>query len=107
VEQFKARQVKRIYEAIVHGVLAHDSGTIDAPIGRDPANRLRMSVQDKGKQAITQFETMKRYQDFTYVACELLTGRMHQIRVHMKYINHPIVGDQIYNDQKTLPINGQ
>lgn len=107
VKQFQARRVKRIYEAVVEGVVEHETGIIDAPIGRDPSKRIRMQVHMSGKAAMTRFRTLKRYEKHSYVECELVTGRMHQIRVHMQYMGHPIVGDPLYNDQKSTWIHGQ
>lgn len=96
VNQFKEKTVDRIYEAIVHGIIPHDNGIIDAPIGRNRNNRLQMDVVDQGKEAITQFQVLKRFDEFSYITCKLETGRTHQIRVHMNYIGHPLVGDSKY-----------
>jgi len=106
-EQLAAKQVKRKYEAIVHGEIAHETGMIDAPIGRDPKDRQRMGVVAHGKPAITHFTVLKHYPDYTYLECQLETGRTHQIRVHMKYIEHPLVGDPKYGPRKTMNIGGQ
>ncbi|HEY4600378.1 MAG TPA: RluA family pseudouridine synthase [Cerasibacillus sp.] len=106
-KQFKNRQVKRNYEAIVHGVISHDHGLIDAPIGRDPKQRQNMAVVDDGRHAVTHFRVIKRYGEFTHIECQLETGRTHQIRVHMKYINHPIVGDPKYGPRKPFVKFGQ
>lgn len=96
-EMIKNKEIERIYWALVDGVINHDTGTIDAPIGRDPNNRQRMAVTDKNsKEAITHFRVLKRFKDKTLVECKLDTGRTHQIRVHFKYINHPVVGDPVY-----------
>ena len=92
VNQLVEKSVTRKYTAIVHGVIPHEYGTIDAPIGRDPKDRQSMSVVDNGKQAVTHFNVLDRYKDFTLVECELETGRTHQIRVHMKYIGFPLAG---------------
>lgn len=96
VSQFKEKTVDRIYEAIVHGTIPHENGIIDAPIGRNPRNRMQMNVVDEGKEAVTHFQVLKRYDEFSYITCKLETGRTHQIRVHMNYIGHPIVGDPKY-----------
>lgn len=105
--QFQEQQVERVYEAVVHGVMQHNNGIIKAPIGRNPQNRLQMAVVDDGKYAETHFSVMKHFNQHTHVECELKTGRTHQIRVHMKYINHPVVGDPIYVRKKSTLINGQ
>jgi 23S rRNA pseudouridine1911/1915/1917 synthase len=106
-EQLKAHTVIRSYLAIVHGVLTHDEGTIDAPIGRDPRNRQRMAVVGGGKSAVTHFFVNERFTEYTLVTCRLETGRTHQIRVHFAYIDHPLAGDPIYGKRKTLTISGQ
>lgn len=106
-KQFQEQQVKRVYEAVVHGVMQHNNAIIKAPIGRNPQNRLQMAVVDDGKYAETHFSVMKHFNQHTHVECELKTGRTHQIRVHMKYINHPVVGDPIYVRKKSTLINGQ
>ncbi|WP_226037956.1 RluA family pseudouridine synthase [Aquibacillus saliphilus] len=107
VDQLKAKTVKRSYQAIVHGDITHEYGTIDAPIGRDPNDRQKMAVVDGGRNAITHFEVIKRFETFTHVNCVLETGRTHQIRVHMKYIGFPLAGDPKYGPRKTLEIEGQ
>ncbi len=107
VNQLVAKSVTRKYQAIVHGVIPHDSGTIDAPLGRDTKNRQAMTVVDNGKHAVTHFNVIERFKDFTYVECQLETGRTHQIRVHMKYIGYPLAGDPKYGPKKTLDIEGQ
>lgn len=106
-EMLANREIKRQYEAIVHGEIAHDRGTIDAPIARDPNDRQKMTVIDHGKQAITHFTVKERLNHFTHVYCELETGRTHQIRVHFQYINHPLVGDLKYGRRKTFDVQGQ
>jgi len=107
VNQLVNKTVTRKYEAIVHGVIPHDYGTIDAPIGRDKVDRQSMAVVDNGKDAVTHFRVIDRFEQFTHVECVLETGRTHQIRVHMKYIGFPLAGDPKYGPKKTLPINGQ
>ncbi|MEB1810015.1 MAG: RluA family pseudouridine synthase [Bacillaceae bacterium] len=107
VEQLKAKTTKRIYKAIAHGVIAHDVGTIEAPIGRDKKDRQSMTVTEEGRDAVTHFTVLERFENFTYVQCELETGRTHQIRVHMKYIGFPLAGDPKYGPKKTLDIDGQ
>jgi len=107
-EQLVNKTVTRKYYAIVHGVIPHDIGTIDAPIGRNPKDRQSMTVTDiNSKEAVTHFRVLERFKNFTYVECKLETGRTHQIRVHMKYIGYPLAGDPKYGPKKTLPINGQ
>lgn len=107
VNQLVAKTVTRRYKAIVHGVISHDTGTIDAPIGRDKVDRQSMAIDENGKQAVTHFRVLERFKDFTYVECQLETGRTHQIRVHMKYIGYPLAGDPKYGPKKTLDIDGQ
>lgn len=95
-KQFKEHTVQRKYTAIVEGRIVHPSGTIKAPIGRDPIHRKRMKVDLGGKSAITHFRVKKYLAKHTWIDCSLETGRTHQIRVHMQYIGHPIVGDPLY-----------
>ena len=100
-EQLATHSIHRIYLALVHGVINEDSGTIDAPIGRDKNNRKKMAVTDiNSKDAITHFKVLKRYKKASLIECNLETGRTHQIRVHMAYINHPIVNDNVYGYKK-------
>lgn len=107
VNQLVEKTVTRKYMAIVHGVIPHDFGTIDAPLGRDTKDRQSMTVVDHGKHAVTHFHVIERFKDFTFVECQLETGRTHQIRVHMKYIGYPLAGDPKYGPKKTLDIDGQ
>lgn len=107
VNQLVAKTVTRRYKAIVHGVIPHDKGTIDAPIARDKKERQNMTVDENGKHAVTHFQVLERFKDFTLVECRLETGRTHQIRVHMKYIGYPLAGDPKYGPKKTLDMNGQ
>ncbi|ATH91349.1 pseudouridine synthase [Bacillus glycinifermentans] len=108
VSQLVNKTVTRIYTALVHGVIPHDHGTIDAPIGRDKKDRQSMTVtRENGKHAVTHFEVKERFDDFTVVECRLETGRTHQIRVHMKYIGFPLAGDPKYGPKKTIDFNGQ
>lgn len=96
-EMIKEHLVKRTYLALVEGTFNHETGTIDAPIGRDERNREKMKVTDvNAKEAITHFKVLKRYQNATLIECNLETGRTHQIRVHMAYINHSVVNDPVY-----------
>ena len=106
--EIKEHKIKRTYIALVDGVINHDTGTIDAPIGRDSKNRKRMSVTDiNSKTAITHFKVLKRYEKATLIECDLETGRTHQIRVHLKYIGHPIINDPTYNNRKLIDDYGQ
>ncbi|WP_248498720.1 RluA family pseudouridine synthase [Staphylococcus haemolyticus] len=107
VEQLMDKSVKRKYTALVHGNIPHDYGTIDAPIGRNEKDRQSMDVVDNGKQAVTHFNVLEHFNDYTLIECQLETGRTHQIRVHMKYIGYPLVGDPKYGPRKTLDIGGQ
>ena len=100
-EQLKVHSITRIYHAIVHGVLKEDEGTINAPIGRHPIDRKKMSTNEKnGKEAVTHYKVLKRFHNFTYIECRLETGRTHQIRVHMASIFHPLLGDIVYGPSK-------
>jgi 23S rRNA pseudouridine1911/1915/1917 synthase len=108
VNQLVLKTVTRKYQAIVHGTIPHDHGTIDAPIGRDKRERQSMAVTDENsKVAVTHFNVLDRFNNYTFVECQLETGRTHQIRVHMKYIGYPLVGDPKYGPKKTLEIGGQ
>jgi len=96
-EKLKEHDIKRIYAAVVEGVIREQSGKIDAPIGRHPVDRKKMAVNTKaGRRAVTYFKVLERYKDSTYIELQLETGRTHQIRVHMSYIGHPLVGDEVY-----------
>jgi len=106
-EQLSEKTIERKYEAIVHGVIEHETGLVDAPIARDPKDRQRMGIVSGGKPAVTHFHVLERFLNFTHVECRLETGRTHQIRVHMRYIGHPLVGDPKYGPRKTLQIGGQ
>ena len=105
--QLKEKSNLREYVALVHGVIKENEGTIDAPLARSPKDRKKQAVVVGGRHAVTHFRVLKRYQHYTLVACRLETGRTHQIRVHMKYINHPLAGDSLYGPRKTLPGHGQ
>ena len=106
--QLKDHSMARTYEAIVCGVLKEDSGTVDAPIGRDRRDRKKMAVVPDGRRAVTHWEVIARYPGYTHVRCRLETGRTHQIRVHMAYIGHPILGDTVYGAKKEVPgLTGQ
>ena len=99
--QLKDHTMARTYEAIVVGTFREDSGTVDAPIGRHPTDRKKMCVtQRNSKPAVTHWEVVQRYRGYTHIRCRLETGRTHQIRVHMAYIGHPILGDTVYGHKK-------
>ena len=106
--QLQDHTLARIYECIVVGNLRSDSGTVDAPIGRHPVDRKKQAVVANGRSAVTHWEVLERYQGFTHVQCRLETGRTHQIRVHMAYLGHPILGDTVYGSKKPVPgLQGQ
>lgn len=99
--QFKTRKVKRVYLALVHGIIDEDKGKIKAAIGRNKNNRMKMDIKDdNGRDAISYFKVLHRFNKYTLVEVSLETGRTHQIRVHMKHINHPVVGDPLYSDRR-------
>lgn len=100
-KQLKEHSIKRVYEAIVHGNIKEDEGTVNAPIGRHPIDRKKMSTNAKvSRNAVTHYKVLKRFGNYTYIQCELETGRTHQIRVHMASIGHPILGDLVYGPKK-------
>ncbi|WP_243739982.1 RluA family pseudouridine synthase [Aureibacillus halotolerans] len=108
VRQLQDRSVQRQYQAIVHGTFSHDTGTINASIGRDEKDRQKMAiVSSGGKQAITHFEVIEALGEYSLVTCKLETGRTHQIRVHMNYIGHPVAGDPKYGKKNTMDCDGQ
>ncbi|BDR58605.1 RluA family pseudouridine synthase [Xylocopilactobacillus apicola] len=104
-DQLKNKQNLRKYQALVTGRIEEDEGTIEAPLGRDPKNRLKRAVISGGKDAITHFSVKKRFDNFTLIDCQLETGRTHQIRVHLNYIGHPLVGDPLYGVTGTTKIH--
>ncbi|MBY5035488.1 RluA family pseudouridine synthase [Streptococcus gallolyticus] len=106
-EELKAKKSLRKYVAIVHGNLPNDRGVIEAPIGRSDKERKKQAVTAKGKEAVTRFQVLERFGDYTLVELTLETGRTHQIRVHMAYIGHPVAGDEVYGPRKTLKGHGQ
>lgn len=107
-EQFKEHSIKREYYALVEGRIKKEEGTIDAPLGRHHKNRLKYAVVKDGKRAITHYEVIEVFNSCTLVKCKLETGRTHQIRVHMAFIGHPLVGDTVYGLKKQkLTNNGQ
>lgn len=108
-QQIKEHSFHRAYQAVCYGNIKEDNGTVCQPIGRNPKDRKKMAVTDKNsKQAVTHYEVIKRYGDFTHIRCVLETGRTHQIRVHMAYIGHPLAGDAVYGPKKVITgLNGQ
>ncbi|MFI3329648.1 MAG: RluA family pseudouridine synthase [bacterium] len=107
VTQLQNKTVVRYYIALVYGVVEPNFGKITAPIGRDPNDRIKMAVNRDGKDAVTHFEVLERFADMTLVKCRLETGRTHQIRVHLKYIGHTLVGDKTYGPKKVVGEKGQ
>ena len=106
--QLSDHTLARTYECLVTGNLREDSGTVDAPIGRDRRDRKKMAVTPDGRRAVTHWEVIARYRGVTHVRCRLETGRTHQIRVHMAHIGHPILGDTVYGAKKPVPgLTGQ
>ena len=106
--QLKDHSLSRTYECLVTGNMKQDSGTVDAPIGRSSADRKKMAVVPTGRRAVTHWEVVARYPGITHLRCRLETGRTHQIRVHMAYIGHPILGDTVYGAKKPVPgLTGQ
>ena len=109
-EQFAVHSIKRAYRAVVYNNIKEDDGRVDASIGRNPKDRLKMAVvsADKGRRAVTNYHVIERSGKFTYVECRLETGRTHQIRVHMAYIGHPLLGDPLYGPRKGMSgVTGQ
>jgi len=107
-EQIKNKTAKRQYLAIIHGVMKEDSGTIDAPIDRNPTQRHKMAVVEGGRNAVTHWKVLERFEKFTLIEATLETGRTHQIRVHFSYIRHPVAGDPLYGgDNIKINIHGQ
>ncbi|HFI0234978.1 TPA: RluA family pseudouridine synthase [Streptococcus suis] len=105
--ELKEKKSLRKYLAIVHGNLPNDRGMIEAPIGRSEKDRKKQAVTAKGKEAVTRFQVLERFGDYSLVELTLETGRTHQIRVHMAYIGHPVAGDEAYGPRKTLKGHGQ
>jgi 23S rRNA pseudouridine1911/1915/1917 synthase len=102
-KQFSEHSITRVYRAVVYFGFDEDSGTVDAPIGRDPKNRLKMAIVNDGKRAVTHWRVRERFKGFTEIEARLETGRTHQIRVHMTSINHPLLGDEVYGNVKKHP----
>lgn len=105
--QLKNKTNLREYIALVHGVIKQDTGVIDAPIGRSPKDRKRQAIVADGRHAVTHYQVLERYLNYTLISCWLETGRTHQIRVHMKSIGHPLAGDPLYGPRKTIAGSGQ
>lgn len=104
-ELLKTHDITRKYRAIVHGVIKDEGGTVDAPIGRHPNDRKKMAVNEKnGRRAVTHYRVLERFGQYTYIECQLETGRTHQIRVHMASIGHPLLGDTVYSS-RTAPFH--
>lgn len=99
-EQLKNHTMKRIYTALTEGIIKDDSGTVDAPLGRNPNDRLKIAVVSNGRRAVTHYNVIERFKNNTLIQCRLETGRTHQIRVHMAHIGHPLVGDPVYGYKK-------
>ena len=99
-EQLKDHSMTREYYALVEGIIKEDEGTINEPLARHPKERIKISVVKGGREAITHFKVIERFKEYTLVKCILETGRTHQIRVHMAYIGHPLVGDPVYGYKK-------
>ncbi|MCR4897615.1 MAG: RluA family pseudouridine synthase [Acholeplasmatales bacterium] len=106
-EQLSKHECKRTYVALVYGEIKENRGVINAPIARSPIDRQKQAVVKNGREAITHFTVLKRYKGFTLIECRLETGRTHQIRVHMEYIGHPLVGDKKYGRRKIIGDQGQ
>ena len=107
-EQIKNREVKKIYIALVRGIVAEDEATINMPIGRSTKDRKKMAISKSGKEAITHFKVLKRYPKYTLLEIKIDTGRTHQIRVHMAEIGHPVIGDTVYSNGKNeFGVEGQ
>ena len=107
-KQLEEKSTYRIYQALVWGVINNETGTIDAPIGRDPKDRKKMAVvPENSKEAVTHFKVLERYKNATLIELKLETGRTHQIRVHMKYIGHPVVNDSVYSGKRLFDKTGQ
>lgn len=107
VTQLMNKTTNRLYIALVYGVIENNLGRINAPIGRDKLDRKKMAVVEDGKEAVTNFRVLERFDGYTLIECKLETGRTHQIRVHMKYIGHPLVGDPLYGPKKVIGNTGQ
>lgn len=106
--QLKEHSMNRVYKALVEGIIKEDEGIVDKPLGRHPVERIKIAVVKDGRRAVTHYKVIERYKNNTLVECKLETGRTHQIRVHMAYIGHPLVGDPVYGYKKQrFNLNGQ
>lgn len=105
--QLREHSIKRLYRAIVCGVLENDSGTIDRPLGRSSLDRKKIAICKDGKKSVTHYRVLERFKNHTYIECRLETGRTHQIRVHMASIGHPLLGDAIYGQKDGFKLRGQ
>jgi len=106
--QLADKTAARVYHALLEGVLKEDCGTVDRPIGRDPRDRKKMAIRPDGRRAVTHYKVLKRFENYTYAEFRLETGRTHQIRVHAKYLGHPVVGDAVYGYKtQKFKLNGQ
>lgn len=106
VDQIQQHEVIREYQAVVHGVMT-GGGMVDKPIGRHPHDRIKMAVRENGREAVTHYRLMQRFREHSHVKVQLETGRTHQIRVHMSYLRHPIVGDPVYAGRQRIPAGAQ
>jgi 23S rRNA pseudouridine1911/1915/1917 synthase len=107
-QQFKEHSMKRMYLALVEGIVKQDAGTVDASLARHPKERIKIAVVKDGRRAVTHYNVVERYKNNTLIECSLETGRTHQIRVHMAHINHPVVGDPVYGYKKQrFKLDGQ
>lgn len=106
-DQLKEHSITRKYRALVHGNLKEDEGMVEGPIGRHPTDRKKMAINHKnGKPAVTHYKVLERFGSYTFIECQLETGRTHQIRVHMASIGHPLLGDELYGNPKNLAMKG-
>jgi 23S rRNA pseudouridine1911/1915/1917 synthase len=106
VEQIQQHEVIREYQAVVHGVMT-GGGLVNQPIGRHPHDRIKMAVRENGREAITHYRLLERFREHSHIKVQLETGRTHQIRVHMSYLRHPIVGDPVYAGRQRIPAGAQ
>ena len=106
VDQIQRHEVEREYQAVVHGVMT-GGGMVDQPIGRHPRDRIKMAVRENGREAITHYRLLERFREHSHIKVQLETGRTHQIRVHMSYLRHPLVGDPVYAGRHRVPPGAQ